>query len=186
VVDALRAFLNRPLNDADRPRLFAVAVALILSAAALLALLDDAGPAPAEPEAPARTPPPPAAVAPEAAPSEEGEPTAAAEASRADVTQAKRAAREFLAGYLPYAYGRDVAGIARATPELRRELARERPRVPVRERRRRPRVVLLQSDGVSRRHAELRALVDDGPRRYAVPLELERTANGWTVTALGT
>ena len=43
MVDALRAFLNRPLRDSDRPRLFAIAVAVILGAAALLAMLDDPG-----------------------------------------------------------------------------------------------------------------------------------------------
>ena len=62
---------------------------------------------------------------------------------------------------------------------------RMRPRVPARERRRRPRVVLVQSNGVSHLRADLVALVDDGARRYTVPLELARARAGWRVTAVG-
>jgi hypothetical protein len=36
VVDRLRLFWNRPLRDGDRPRLFAIVVALIATAAAML------------------------------------------------------------------------------------------------------------------------------------------------------
>ena len=126
-------------------------------------------------------------MASEEAPSEEANPPAALEASSADVTRAKQAARRFLAGYLPYAYGRRAAGrIAHASPQLRRRLASERPRVPPAERRRRPRLLLLQADSVGRSRAGMRAQVADGARRYTVPLELERTAAGWVVTELGT
>ncbi len=196
MVDALRAFLNRPLRDSDRPRLFAIAVALVLAAAALLAMLDDppsprADAEPAEPSAmPTAAGPPAASSEPlvsEQAPSEEANPPAALEASSAHVTRAKQAARGFLAGYLPYAYGRrDARRIAHASPQLRRRLASERPRVPAAERRRRPRLVLLQADSVGRSQAGMRAQVADGARRYTVPLELERTAAGWVVTELGT
>jgi hypothetical protein len=102
------------------------------------------------------------------------------------VRQSKRAARRFLAGYLPYAYGRASVGEIRAVSDrLRRRLARDRPRVWARERRRRPRTELLQAEGVSRRHAHVAALVSDGARRYTVPLELERSSAGWTVTDVG-
>jgi Family of unknown function (DUF6459) len=196
MVDGVRAFLNRPLRDSDRPRLFAIAVALVLAAAALLAMLDDP-PSPqseAEPAEPSPMPTtaglPAASSVPlvsEEAPSEEANPPAALEASSAHVTQAKQAARRFLAGYLPYAYGqRDARQIAHASPQLRRRLASERPRVPPAERRRRPRLVLLQADSVGRSRAGMRAQVTDGERRYTVPLRLERTAGGWVVTALGT
>jgi hypothetical protein len=193
VVDALRAFLNRPLRDSDRPRLFAIAVAVILGAAALLAMVDDPGSPAAEPDEPSPVPtaaaPPAAASEPmasEQAPTEEANPPAALEASSADVTRAKQAARRFLAGYLPYTYGRRAAArIAPASPALRRRLASERPRVPPAERRRRPRLLLLQADSVGRSRAELRAQVADGARRYTVPLELRRTAAGWVVTGLG-
>jgi hypothetical protein len=155
MIDRLRVFLNRPLRDADRPRLFALAVGLILGAAALFALLDDAGSAPAPRPAPTPTdrsfdPPEP-------------------EPAPRDVAQVKRAARRFLAGYLPYSYGRgDAADIEAVAPELRRQLASERPRVPRSVARRRPRVVLLQAEG-----AGVTALVSDGRRRYAVELTVE-------------
>ena len=44
MIDRLRAFLNRPLPDAERRRLFVAAMAVILAGAGALALL--AGPAP--------------------------------------------------------------------------------------------------------------------------------------------
>jgi hypothetical protein len=193
MVDALRAFLNRPLRDSDRPRLFAVAVVVILVAASLLAMLDDPGSPVAEPREPSKVP---NSVGPlagtseltasEEAPSEEANPPAELRASSADVTYAKQAARRFLTGYLPYAYGQREAGrISHASPALRRRLASERPRVPPAEHRRRPRVLLLQTDSVGRSHAVLRAQVADGARRYTVPLELRRAASGWLVTELG-
>jgi hypothetical protein len=120
------------------------------------------------------------------APSEEGSPRKQLEASRADVASAKRAARRFLAGYLPYSYGRRSARrISSASHGLRRRLAARPPRVPARERRREPRVVLVQSNGVGRVRGELLALVRNGARRYTVPLELARGRAGWTVIAVG-
>jgi len=198
VVDRLRLLLNRPLNDADRPRLFAIAAALIVAAAVALTALDDAGPARQrdQPTAPAPAPldattdvaaassPSPAPRA--APPSEEGTPAPGAAASRADVAQAKRAARRFLAGYLPYTYGQRAAHqIEDVDPDLRRRLASDRPRVPPRERRRRPRLELLHADGAGRDRARMVALVSDGRRRYTVDLELARTSSGWQVAAVG-
>ena len=140
MVDGLRAFLNRPLRDSDRPRLFAIAVALVLAAAALLAMLDDPGSPRGDAESAELSPMPTAAGPPAAssvpfasqeAPSEESDPPPALKASSADVAQARRAARGFLAGYLPYAYGRrDARRIAHVSSPLRRRLASERPRVP--------------------------------------------------------
>jgi hypothetical protein len=187
-------FWNRPLRDADRPRLFAIAVALIAAAAAVLTQLERPAPPPRAqpPDGPAvavsSTPeavPTSAASAPLAQPSEEGTRTPVA-ASGADVAMSKRAARRFLASYLPYTYGRGRArGIRPATPALRRRLSANRPRVPARERRRAPRLVLLQSDTVGHRDAELVALVSDGRRRYTVGLELARTGGGWQVERVG-
>jgi hypothetical protein len=161
VIDRLRAFLNRPLRDSDRPRLFALAVGLIVAVAAAFALLDDAGSAPERPR-PAATPT--ATTVPEpVAEAEEPPPP-----SRTDVRQAKRVARRFLAGYLPYAYGRGSAqDIEGASAELRDRLIDERLRVPAAQRRRRPRVVLLQTEGTG-----VTALVDDGAHRYTIPLEV--------------
>ena len=195
MIDRLRAFLNRPLRDTERRRLFVAAVAVILAGAGALALLDRARSAPAAPEHAAprrpRLPAQPAASLRKTplsleAPSEEGTPRKELEGSRADVASTKRAARRFLAGYLAYTYGRRRARrIASASVALRRRLAAQPPRVPARERHRRPRVVLVQSNGVGRVRAELVALVRDGARRYTVPLELTRGRAGWTVTAVG-
>jgi len=86
----------------------------------------------------------------------------------------------------PYTYGRGRARQIRpATPSLRRQLSATRPRVPARERRRAPRLVLLQSDTVGHRHAELVALVGDGHRRYTVGRSLERAGAGWQVARVG-
>lgn len=194
VLDRLRLFANTPISDGDRPRLFAIVVALILGVVAALALLDDAGPSPR----PASVPPqrdagiPPPAPLPDTAPpttpqtpSEESDPAASLRASTADVARSKRAARRFLKRYLPYAYGRASAeDLAAATPELREQLARERPRVPASERRRRARVELLQSDSVTRERAELLAVIEDGARRYTIDLQLANTSAGWLVISL--
>jgi hypothetical protein len=194
VVDRLRLLLNRPLPDTDRPRLFAIAVVVIVAAAALLALVH----APTPPSRRARTmiaaPPAPASGAlptpiptpsptPPAA-SEEGRQAPSSTGSRADVTGAKRAAQRFLAGYLPYTYGRP-GRMAAATSSLKRRLDQRRPRVPEHDRRLRPRLVLLQSDAVSHRRAQLLALIGDGAWRYTLHLELAHTAAGWFVTDVG-
>jgi hypothetical protein len=190
VIDHLRTFLDRPLRDRDRRRLFAIAVGIIVAAAGILTLLDDAGPAPhpkREPRQPATdaTAVELAPVATPVAPSEESDPSPGLRASQADIARSKRAARRFLAGYLPYTYGRRPANrIRAASPELLAQLERDRPRVPADERRRRPRLELLQSNSVSRERADLVALVGDGARRYEVRIPLANTATGWLVTGL--
>ena len=173
-------------------RLFAIAVALIAGTAALLTQLERGDPAQRTEPNPSPTATPPALAtqlgptrvrAP--GPSEEGTRTLVP-ASRADVAASRRAARRFLAGYLPYTYGRAHASTIRsATPALRRRLAAQRPRVPVHERSRTPRVVLVQSDSVGHEHAEFVALVSDGRRRYTVALALDRTRAGWQVDRAG-
>jgi hypothetical protein len=118
-------------------------------------------------------------------PSEEGE-RASTTVSPAGIASSKRAARRFLAGLLPYTYGLGQARkIRAATASLRRQLAADPPRVPPRERRRNPRVVLLQSDSVGRDRAELVALIDDGRRRYTIALALAHSAAGWQVDRAG-
>jgi hypothetical protein len=107
-------------------------------------------------------------------------------ASQADAAASKHAARRFLTGYLPYTYGHGRARRIRpATAALRRQLTTQRPRVPARQRRRTPRLVLLQSETVGHRHAALVAFVSDGRRRYTVALELERTGAAWQVDRVG-
>jgi hypothetical protein len=195
MVDRLRLFLDRPLRDSDRPRLFAAAVAAIVAAAAALALVDDAGPAPtpardapasAGPAAPVRPPPALPAAATPTVTNEEGRPARGSIASRREIARAKRVARRFLRSYLRFSYGQASAGaIAGATGSLRRRLAKTRPRVPVQEGRRRPRVLLVQADGVTPARARLLGFVRDGRRRYTVPLALARTRAGWRVTSVG-
>jgi hypothetical protein len=200
VIDAVRAFANRPLPEAARPRLFLAVVAVIAGAVLALAFTGREHPArhatvehltlPVS-SLPAMTPPPapatPAttqAAAPEA-PSEEGRPDSTA-ASPARTAAAKHAAGRFLSGYLPYAYGQHRSrAIPAATAGLRHRLATRPPRVPARESRRHPRVVLVQSDGAGRERATVTALVDDGARRYTIVLELARGRSGWLVTDVG-
>src|SRR4051794_36088715 len=149
VIDQLRLFLNRPLSDADRSRLFAIAVALIVGTALLFALLDDAGPA-AERTAGAiatRRPSEPALDStPAATPAtgrlgEEGTRAPGEPPSRGEVAGARRGARRFLAGSFPSASARAKPRDTRvATARLREQLGRDRPRVPPAERHRHPRL----------------------------------------------
>ena len=192
MIDQLRLLWNRPLADGDRVRLFAIAVTLI-AGAALLTQLERPHPTPPSdrPPNPTAAPPPPAAepgsssAAVSREPTEEGTRTPVP-VSRVDVATSRRAARRFLAGYLPYTYGRAQAReIRSATPALRRQLAAQRPRVPTPERRRTPHVVVLQSDSVGHEHAEFVALVTDGTRRYTVAIALKRTRAGWQIDRAG-
>jgi len=196
VIDGIRLLLNRPLSDRERRRLFVLAVSVILLAAGAFALLGRSGaPAQHATRTPARTPAPgPTApvVSPATdeallqAPSEEGQLRKDLQGSRADVAAAKRSARRFLSGYLPYSYGqRGASGIPSASTGLRRRLAATRPRVPRRERRRHPTLELVQANGVGPVRADLVALVRDGASRYTVPLEVTRRRGGWIVTAVG-
>lgn len=193
MIGRLRSFLNRPISDSERPRLFAAAAAVIVAAAVLLTVGGgDEGAAPAErrdarpviavppptepPEDPARLP----------MPSEEGPRPASEQPTRRQVAMAKRVTRAFLDGYLPYTYGRARASaIQHATAELRRALDARRPRVPAAERRRPVEVEALTVQGGSPRRMGMLALVDDGRRRYSVQLALARYSGGWKVTEVG-
>jgi hypothetical protein len=197
VIDRARMALNRPLEDGERPRLFAMAVATIVGGTLILTVI---GRAPARPAkhverrapVPAASPPaPPVVSSPvrvgqSAPPSEESEPNAGLEVSRSELRVVKRTARRFLLDYLPFTYGRGSArNIRAASARLRAELAASPPRVPPRERRDRPRVVMLQLDGAGRAWAGVVALVDDGARRYSVALTLARVGRAWQVTKAG-
>jgi hypothetical protein len=195
VIDRARIALNRPLTDGDRPRLFAISAVLIVAGALILAVI---GRAPARPAKRVEHPtPPPGALAPASPvvpvrvqamgpPSEESGPNPALELPRREQRAVKRTSRTFLAGYLAYSYGRAPARRIQAVSDrLRAQLAAQRPRVPARERRRHPRVVLLQLDGAGRTWAGMVALVDDGARRYSVSLTLARVRGEWQVTRAG-
>src|SRR5262245_43081520 len=172
-----------------------MAVASIVGGALILSVIGRAPARPAKPAEhraplPTATPVAPAAPAPPeqaeqtGPPSEESKP--AAELSRTEQRVVKRTARRFLLDYLPFTYGHGSARhIRAASARLRAELAAAPPRVPPRERRHRPRVVLLQLDGAGRLWAGVVALVDDGARRYSVALTLGRAGRAWQVTRAG-
>ena len=194
MLDRLRLFLNRPLSDADRPRLFAVAVAIIAGAAAILALLDEAGPsaAPARPAAEASTPAPtPSRSRPIRRRTRRRPPRRATRrppsgprARRSPPPGAPPAASWPAISRTPTGAAR-CGGSAPPHPRCARAWPASAPASPPRERRRRPRVELLQSDGVSARRGAITATVRDGRRRYPVRLELERTPAGWVVVDAG-
>jgi hypothetical protein len=183
IARGLRAWLERPLADVDRPRLAVVCLTIIATGATIM-LATRADPPPrarkpvATASAPMAAPSPSITAAPRSTPPR---------VTAADIRHAKRSARRFLAGYLTYTYGRGRARtILAATPELRRMLARQPPRVRrARDRRRRARVELIQTDDVATSGIGLIALVADGARRYSVRLVLQRSGDRWLVTRVG-
>jgi hypothetical protein len=106
--------------------------------------------------------------------------------SAAHLAHAREAAAHFLAGYLPFAYGRASARSVRAlTPGLRRQLVREPARLTPVERRRRPRVVSLQVVGEAPGVAFATAMVEDGGiAAYALRLTVQVAAGGWVVSGI--
>ncbi len=106
--------------------------------------------------------------------------------STAAMLQARRVAARFLAGYLPFAYGRGGAlAIPDVTPALRRELLRQRAQLTPVERRRRPRVVALQTVGTTPAFVVATAVIDDGGvTTYRLRFMLQRQAGRWAVTSL--
>jgi hypothetical protein len=196
VIDRLRALLHRPLGERERRPLFLACAAVLVAAAAAASLALDRGPEP-----PARAPGPIDAaavsrerVAPEpqappdsSAPPAEGREARRVAAERRAVSSAEQVARRFLRLYLPYAYGQrprpDVDAVA--DPRLARALARLRPRVPASVTGLRPQVTDLQSEALGGGRLEVAAFIEDGERRYPLPVRLARTDDGWRVVGLG-
>jgi len=105
-------------------------------------------------------------------------------AQRRAVRDATTAARSFLAGYLPYSYGRRDAGSIRSvSPSLRSTLARNAPRVPpALAEKARPRLRDLDVSGIAGRgRVMLLAQIDDGQSRYAALLTVQRRGDRWAV-----
>jgi hypothetical protein len=97
----------------------------------------------------------------------------------------ERAARVFLAGYLPYTYAQRPGSQVRAvTGGLRRELVRRPPRVPPKLRRSaRPRVRHVRVSGVTRDRVYVLAQVDDTQHPvYATTLTVARRGQRWLVS----
>ena len=106
--------------------------------------------------------------------------------STAAMLQARRVAERFLAGYLPFAYGRGSAlAIRGITPALRRQLLRQRAQLTPVERRRRPRVVSLQTIGTTPTFVVATAVIDDGGvATYRLRFTLELRAGRWAVSSV--
>ena len=105
-------------------------------------------------------------------------------AQRRDVRAASAVARRFLAGYLPYSYGRRPPRTIRGlTPDLRRDLVRHTPRVPpALADKARPRLTGLTLSGIDGRQVILLARIDDGRSRYAALLTVQRQGQRWAVS----
>jgi hypothetical protein len=109
-------------------------------------------------------------------------PSVGARQARAAVSSSRR----FLDGYLPFSYGNLRARKIRAAAALlMRELERSPPRVPVTVARARPQLISVRAEATLGAHAiSVLAVVDDGRRRYDVPLELREAGGHWVVTAV--
>jgi hypothetical protein len=100
---------------------------------------------------------------------------------------ATAAARPFLAGYLPFSYGRSDAGKIRAAAwRLLRELEASPPRVPASVARTRPQLSSVRAAAATGDlDVDVLAVVDDGQRRYSIPLAVRHPSRRWIVTAVG-
>jgi hypothetical protein len=124
----------------------------------------------------------PAATVPPASPRRLPPPVATAA-----MLQARWVATRFLAGYLPFAYGRGSAPAIRGiTPTLRDQLLlRQRAQLTPVERHGRPRVVALQTIGTTPTFAVATAVIDDGGvARYRLRFTLSRSAGRWAVSSV--
>jgi hypothetical protein len=106
--------------------------------------------------------------------------------STAAMLQARWVATRFLAGYLPFAYARSSAiAIRGVTPTLRRQLLRQRARLTPVERRRRPRVLALQTIGTTPTFVVATAVIDDGGvAAYRLRFPLSRSVGRWAVSSV--
>jgi hypothetical protein len=100
--------------------------------------------------------------------------------------QARRVGERFLAGYLLFAYGRGNALVVNGvTPALRRELLRQRAQLTPVVRRRRPRVMSLQTVGTTPTFVVATAAIDDGGvTTYHLRFTLQREAGRWAVSSV--
>jgi hypothetical protein len=134
----------------------------------------------------------PASSAPSTAPTPAGATRREREARNApavapgDARAAAAAARAFLKGYLPYSYGRAHAERIRAAAiPLLRELEASPPRVPASVARARPQLVSVHAEAATGGSGiDVVAVVEDGRRRYRIPLAVRNTGGRWVVTAV--
>jgi hypothetical protein len=102
------------------------------------------------------------------------------------IVRARQVAEQFLAGYLPFAYGRGGAlAVSGITSALRSQLLNKRAEMTPAERRRRPRVVSLQTTATTPTFVVATALIDDGGvTTYRLRFTLERRAGRWLVSGI--
>jgi hypothetical protein len=169
-VNRFRTLAERPIGEEERRGAFAGA-AVLIAAAALLLLIPDGGvpsisPLPIAPAAQRRLAEPP----------------------RPDpATGPEKAARRFLAGFLPFLYGQgSPRAIPAAAPALAARLASSRRRVSPAALDRRPRVTQLEGRRVGRARASVAARIEDGgAASYPIALTLARRGGRWLVVAEG-
>ena len=162
-----------------RVRRFVVAVGALLALGAVMAALTLTASHGGQERRP--TPQHPAASVPRTSPRRLPPPV-----STAAMLQARRVAERFLAGYLAFAYGRGGAlAIRGITPALRRQLLRQRAQLTPVERRRRPRVVLLQTIGTTPAFVVATAVIDDGGvTTYRLRFTLQRETGRSAVSSV--
>ena len=182
----LRGLLERPIGDNERLTAFGLAALLVLAACVLLLLTRASHHpthAPIQPPTPPTSPVPSPPVTPPPAPAPRPPRKPVRQTAPAAVV---RAARQFLAGYLRYLYGRGGARQIRAVSRaLLRRLAARPPRVSPATRQRRPRITAITGRRVGARRWALVAQVEDGGvERYPLALQLGRQHGGWIVTRL--
>lgn len=104
--------------------------------------------------------------------------------SRGGLVAARRVAARFVAGYLPFLYGRRSArSIEAVTPAVRWQLSRMRGLVTPVERRRHPRVVSFTGVAQSPGAMLATALVaDGGGTTYVLRIMLRAGRDGWVVS----
>jgi hypothetical protein len=198
------------MNDRRRKRAFAAAAVALLGITAVLALREPAHDRGRQPPAsratigtdlppastaaephdspgsmPSGTPDPAARSAPGAPRSERESDHAPAVAPR-EARAATAAARAFLDGYLPYSYGRAQARRIRAAAiSLLRELEASPPRVPASVAQARPQLISVRAEAATGdSNVDVVAVVEDGRRRYRIPLAVRHAGNRWIVTAV--
>jgi hypothetical protein len=163
-----------------RLRRIAVAAGALLALGAVMAALTPTAPPSGQERG--RTPPPPAAASlPRTMPRRLPPPV-----PTAAMRDARRVAERFLAGYLPFAYGRGSAlAVGDVTPALRRQLLRARAQLTPVERRRRPRVLSVQTVGTTPTFVVATAAIDDGGVvTYRLRFTLQGGVGGWAVSSV--
>jgi hypothetical protein len=97
---------------------------------------------------------------------------------------AAAAARAFLEGYVPYRRA-DAERIRAVAIPLLRELGASPPRVPAGVTHARPQLVSVRAEAATGgSDIDVVAVIEDGRRRYRIPLAVRNAGGRWLVTAV--